>query len=297
MKDAFSNYHPIVNLTYFLMVLGCASFLRHPVCLGIALVSSTIYASVLTGKENLIRIIKGMLPMSVMIIIINPLVNHQGVTILGYFRSGNPFTLEACIYGFAAAAIIWSLVQWFVCWNRIMTTEKLIYLFGRLMPALSLVVSMSLRFVPRYQRQLHKIMDAQKQLGKFGKGAGVISRLKLSIRVLSIMTTWAIEHAVETAQSMKGRGYGLPGRTAFSIYRWQARDTRLFIFELVLGVSVLIGGIRGSFQWSWMPIMSNLHITVENGLIFGSYLLLTLLPVGLNGKEEMEWKKSCESNN
>lgn len=297
MKDAFSNYHPIVNLTYFLMVLGCASLLRHPVCLGIALVSSTIYASVLTGKENLIRIIKGMLPMSVMIIIINPLVNHQGVTILGYFRSGNPFTLEACIYGFAAAAIIWSLVQWFVCWNRIMTTEKLIYLFGRLMPALSLVVSMSLRFVPRYQRQLHKIMDAQKQLGKFGKGAGVISRLKLSIRVLSIMTTWAIEHAVETAQSMKGRGYGLPGRTAFSIYRWQARDTRLFIFELVLGVSVLIGGIRGSFQWSWMPIMSNLHITVENGLIFGSYLLLTLLPAGLNGKEEMEWKKSCESNN
>ena len=297
MKDAFSNYHPIVNLTYFLMVLGCASFLRHPVCLGIALVSSTIYASVLTGKENLIRIIKGMLPMSAMIIIINPLVNHQGVTILGYFRSGNPFTLEACIYGFAAAAIIWSLVQWFVCWNRIMTTEKLIYLFGRLMPALSLVVSMSLRFVPRYQRQLHKIMDAQKQLGKFGKGAGVISRLKLSIRVLSIMTTWAIEHAVETAQSMKGRGYGLPGRTAFSIYRWQARDTRLFIFELVLGVSVLIGGIRGSFQWSWMPIMSSLHITVENGLIFGSYLLLTLLPVGLNGKEEMEWKKSCESNN
>ena len=121
MKDAFSNYHPIVNLTYFLMVLGCASLLRHPVCLGIALVSSTIYASVLTGKENLIRIIKGMLPMSVMIIIINPLVNHQGVTILGYFRSGNPFTLEACIYGFAAAAIIWSLVQWFVCWNRIMT--------------------------------------------------------------------------------------------------------------------------------------------------------------------------------
>lgn len=297
MKDAFSNYHPIVNLTYFLMVLGCASFLRHPVCLGIALVSSTIYASVLTGKENLIRIIKGMLPMSVMIIIINPLVNHQGVTILGYFRSGNPFTLEACIYGFAAAAIIWSLVQWFVCWNRIMTTEKLIYLFGRLMPALSLVVSMSLRFVPRYQRQLHKIMDAQKQLGKFGKGAGVISRLKLSIRVLSIMTTWAIEHAVETAQSMKGRGYGLPGRTAFSIYRWQARDTRLFIFELVLGVSVLIGGIRGSFQWSWMPIMSSLNITVENGLIFGSYLLLTLLPAGLNGKEEMEWKKSCESNN
>lgn len=34
-----------------------------------------------------------------------------------------------------------------------------------------------------------------------------------------------------------------------------------------------------------------------NGLIFGSYLLLTLLPAGLNGKEEMEWKKSCESNN
>ena len=297
MRDAFSTYHPIINLTYFLMVLGFASFLRHPVCLGIALISSTIYASVLTGKENLARILQGILPMSVMIIIINPLVNHQGVTILGYFWSGNPFTLEACIYGFAAAAILWSLVQWFVCWNRIMTTEKLIYLFGRILPALSLVVSMSLRFVPRYQRQLRKIMDAQKQIGKAGKETGLMSRLKMSLRVLSIMTTWAIEHAVETAQSMKGRGYGLPGRTAFSIYQWRGRDTRMLVLQLLLGAVVLIGGIRGSFQWSWMPILSTLWITPENSMIFCSYLILALLPVGLSGKEEMEWKKSCESNN
>ncbi len=38
------------------------------------------------------------------------------------------------------------------------------------------------------------------------------------------MITWSLENAIETADSMRSRGYGLPGRSAFSIYRMDSRD-------------------------------------------------------------------------
>lgn len=61
------------------------------------------------------------------------------------------------------------------------------------------------------------------------RGAGcvqrrLIKRAKHGIKIMSILVTWALENAIDTADSMKDRGYGLPGRTAFSIYRFDRRD-------------------------------------------------------------------------
>lgn len=68
--------------------------------------------------------------------------NHQGATILAYLPSGNPLTLESIAYGFAAAAMLAAVVLWFSCWNTVMTSDKLMHLFGRVVPALSLLLSM-----------------------------------------------------------------------------------------------------------------------------------------------------------
>ena len=46
------------------------------------------------------------------------------------------------------------------------------------------------------------------------------------MRALSVTVTWALENAVVTADSMKSRGYGLPGRTAFARQRFDGRDRR-----------------------------------------------------------------------
>ena len=49
-------------------------------------------------------------------------------------------------------------------------------------------------------------------------------RLRHGLNMLSILVTWALENAIETSDSMRSRGYGLHGRTAFSIYRFTKRD-------------------------------------------------------------------------
>jgi energy-coupling factor transporter transmembrane protein EcfT len=90
-----------------------------------------------------------------------------------------------------------------------MTSDKFVYLFGRIIPSMSLLLSMTLRFVPRFIAQIKVVSNAQKCVGRDASNGGVVQRVRNAITILSIMVTWALENAIETADSMKSRGYGL----------------------------------------------------------------------------------------
>jgi energy-coupling factor transport system permease protein len=53
------------------------------------------------------------------------------------------------------------------------------------------------------------------------------------------MASWALKNSVYTVDSMKPRGHGLKGRTAYAIYRFDARDRMLLIVMIVLLVLFL----------------------------------------------------------
>ena len=219
-SDAFGGCHPIVNFLYFLFVLGITMFVQHPLILMISFAGALVYAVRLQGAghvgKNLLMVT---LPGLLIITLLNPFLNHYGVTKLLYLEaSGNWVTLEALVYGFVLGSVLFIIFTWFSCYNIIMTSDKFIYLFGRLIPAASLILSMVLRFVPRYQRQLEIIRNGQKCAGHDISNAGLINKIKYGMAMLSILVTWALENAIETADSMKSRGYGLPGRSAFSNY-------------------------------------------------------------------------------
>ena len=73
-----------------------------------------------------------MLPAILLTALINPIFNHEGVTILGYLPSGNPVTQESVIYGICAALMIVSVICHFSCYNEVMTSDKFIYIFGKI---------------------------------------------------------------------------------------------------------------------------------------------------------------------
>ena len=89
--------------------------------------------------------------MAALAALVNPAFNHEGATILTYLPSGNPLTMESMFYGVAAAVMLASVVLWFSSYNEVMTSDKFVYLFGRIIPALSLVLSMALRFIPKFK--------------------------------------------------------------------------------------------------------------------------------------------------
>ena len=117
-----------------------------------------------------------------------------------------------------------AVITWFSCCNVVMTSDKFVYLFGKLIPALSLILSMTLRFVPRFTAQIKVVTQAQRCVGRDVSSGSVRKRIHNGLTILSIVITWALENAIETADSMRSRGYGMAGRTAFSIYRLQRRD-------------------------------------------------------------------------
>ncbi len=289
-KDAFSGYHPAVAMLYFVLVIGLTMFLGHPVCLGISLLCALTYSIYLKGKKAVRFNLVYMLPMLVITALINPAFSHQGVTVLAYLPSGNPLTLESILYGIFAAFLLITVIAWFSCFNAVMTSDKFVYLFGRVIPALSLILSMALRFVPRFAAQIKVISNAQKCVGRDVKNGGLLRRARHGIKILSVLATWALENAIDTADSMKSRGYGLPGRTAFSIYRFDRRDKAALLFLLLCGGGVIAGAFAGRLRFAFMPVLSGAEFDLWQAGVFLLYLALCALPVWINLREDWKWK-------
>lgn len=193
MRDTFSDCHPAVNFAYFALVLAFSMTLMHPVCLLISLTGACCYLARLHGLRELGHSARWLVPMALLAALVNPAFVHQGVTILTYLPSGNPLTLESILYGLAAALLLASVVLWFRCFSAVMTSDKFIYLFGRAIPALSLVLSMTLRFVPRFRRQFHTVAQAQRFMGRDTENGSLLQRCKNAMKVFSIMVTWTGE--------------------------------------------------------------------------------------------------------
>jgi energy-coupling factor transport system permease protein len=290
VKDTFYGYHPIVNFAYFAAVLAFAMVFTHPFCLGASLVCAIAYSVYLSGKKAVRFNLVYMLPLLIVTALINPAFSHQGATILTYLPSGNPLTLESILYGLSAAVMLIAVIAWFSCFNSVITSDKFVYLFGRIIPALSLILSMSLRFVPRFRAQIKVISNAQKCVGRDVSNGSLWRRAKHGIKILSIMITWALENAIETADSMKGRGYGLPGRTAFSIFRFDRRDATALTFTLVCAAYVIAGAVTGGLTWRYFPTTKGSWGGVYTVSIFAAYLALCAMPLILNVKEDFKWR-------
>lgn len=290
MRDSFSSFHPIVNFTYFTAVLLFSMFFMHPVFLGVALISAFTYSVIQKGKVALKFNILHMLPMLLFMALLNPVFNHEGVTILYYLKSGNPITLESIIYGIATACMFITVIIWFSCYNLVMTSDKFIYLFGKIIPSLSLIFSMVLRFVPRYKAQIKRISNAQKCIGRDVSQGNIIKRARNGIKILSIMTTWALENAIETADSMRARGYGLPNRTSFSLFRFDNRDKITMTVIILLISIILLGAITGENTMRFYPSIRFTEVTFFSYSIYTAYFILCMLPVIINIMEEVKWK-------
>ena len=256
----------------------------------VALVCAIIYAVSAEGKKSVMFLLKFCLPMILLTAFINPAFSHEGVTILYYFSSGNPLTLESILYGVGAGAMLVTVLLWFSAFSRVMTSDKFIYLFGKVIPALSLVLSMSLRFVPKFKKQTEIVTEAQRCIGRDISTGSLWQRFKTVVLILSIMITWALENAIETADSMKSRGYGLRGRTAFSIYRMDDRDKYALLWLVFCGLFLIVGTMLSAFGFRYFPSIRYAAIDMTTIPFYAVYFGLCITPVVLNFTEERKWK-------
>ena len=284
----FDRLHPITAFVYFMLLLLVAMLTMNPVIITICYLSSVIFCGMLIGIRKLLSSLAYNIPLMLMIALTNPMFVHKGETIL-FFLNDNPVTKEAIIYGVFASMMIMSVFYLCRCYTVIMTSDKFIYLFGRVIPKLSLVLSMILAFIPKLKRKYREIDEAQKALGIYATQS-YVDKLRSKMRVLSILLTNSLETSVDTADSMRARGYGLKGRTSYAIYRFTASDFAYLVFSIVFGVGAVVLIMLGASEFYYYPT-----VTVIEGspIIYILYLSLALLAgssIFMEVKENILWR-------
>lgn len=286
-KDSFSAYNPIINFIFYIGAIVCGMFFIHPAFLACAVTLSMAYYLTIKGRGGL-KAVLGMIPLWAALSIINPLFNTRGEIILFTYFSGRPYTMEALCYGMALGGMFVTIIMWFLSYNAVMTSDKFIYIFGRAIPSISLILTMVLRLVPNYQKKISQIAGARKCVGKGMESGSKLEVAKDGITIVSTLTGWAFEGGIITADSMRARGYGLGKRTSFSIYSFSARDRLMVIFMIALLVLILVCGLSGGALAEYTP---KINIAKNIYTIVGSiaYFIFLSIPTALNIMEDLTW--------
>ncbi len=281
-RDAFSGCHPAVNFLFFLGAIGFGATIQHPAYCAVGCVCAAIYYLLLKGRKGL-KMLGSLALLFVLMSAVNPLLNKSGKTVLFHWF-GRPYTLEALYYGMALGAIMVVMLLWFGCYSAVLTSDKFTALFGRLIPALSLLLVMVLRMIPAFTRKARQIILARRAIGK-GAEEKLTEKAKNGAAILSALTDWALEGSIITADSMRSRGYGTGKRTNFQIYSMTSRD--YVLLGLILGLEIAVIALGGT-DASFTPRLK----IGRAGWGLAVYSILLLLPTLLHIKEVISWRIS-----
>ncbi|MDE7361862.1 MAG: energy-coupling factor transporter transmembrane protein EcfT [Oscillospiraceae bacterium] len=269
---AFEKMHPMPCFLYFLTIIGVTIFSRDPVILAESLIGA-VTAAVLSERA-------GALPFlgvtAAVVTFTNPLFSHNGVTVL-FFVGDLAVTLEALVYGLAFAVMLCAAVMWGAVSTRFLTSDKYVWLFGRVLPSAGLVLSCAMRFVPLF------VVRTRGFIGS--RGAKSVRKI---LGAFSASLSYSAEEAMTTADAMKSRGYGTARRTFYSSYRLTGRDVRALTAVLVCGLGCVSAAACGAGQFYYYPAISAPKFAAADVALYVCFGILCALPSALIIAEEIK---------
>lgn len=279
----FASYHPGVLLTYYLLVLGVSMFTLHPVLLLLGFAGASGYVTAFCGWNAYRKRIPLILALLLITTGGNMILSHDGELVF-FYAYGNRITAEAMLYGLSMGVVIATVFLWFVCMSQVVTTDKILYLFGGIFPAVTLTVCMMLRYIPMLRERYRVIHQAQCAMGRKDR------KIRQSAKEFSILVSWSLENAIDTADAMESRGYGMMRRTQFSLYHFTGRD--------VLGLTaILILGLLAAGAVFWHPAKAYYYPTIllpapdwKIGCLYLGYAALMMYPALVEIREGRKWK-------
>jgi energy-coupling factor transport system permease protein len=178
-------------------------------------------------------------PLAVLIVVVNALVNRAGDTVI--FRGGTLFghridvTLEAVQYGGMSALRILVLVSAFALYSATIDPDDVLRLLRRFSYRSALTVSLATRLVPVLQRDAQRISEAARCRPEPPR--------RSAVTVAAI--TRALDRAVDVAASLEVRGYAGARRPRRQRVAWSRHDLRVGAAALALGSLAVAGKLAG----------------------------------------------------
>ncbi|MBQ1333175.1 MAG: energy-coupling factor transporter transmembrane protein EcfT [Lachnospiraceae bacterium] len=281
-NDLFSGFHPAANVVFFAAAIALGVVIQHPAYTVAGVAGSLLYLILLRGSF-IRKILRYVVTVFLLISLLNPLFNIYGETSLFHILN-RPYTLEALCYGLVIAGMFTLMIFWFCCITAVVTGDRFISVFGRMIPSLSLMLVMVLRMIPDLLRKMTQISGTRRSIGKAAsETASLREKAESGMTVLSALADQALEGSVVTADSMRARGYGSAKRTSFQIYRFTRRDLILIAVTLALTAAVIASGDKTAV------FTPSVELAPLNwGLIV--YCVLVALPSVLHIKEALTWR-------
>ena len=288
--SSFEELHPACLFSYFVAVMVLFFLCHHPLAMVLACACALSFLYNIEGRRAF-SWCKWMLPVVLFIAVVNPLLNHRGVTRL--FKLGNQWiTLEAFGYGLTSGLSMAAIILWFACYQKVMTNDKFLYLFGKIAPSSALLITMAWNYIPDLTKKMKEIRDSQKMLKGTEEERGwkqILSRTKDALQTVTVLLGWSLENVVEQADSMKARGYGLRKRTTFHLFRFEQKD---IFFSGIVGVIVIFCFVlrgMGCMTMEFYPQIQSGGSKKANILFLVLFLILLGIPGLIQWKEEKAW--------
>jgi len=201
------------------------------------------------------------------------------MTVLRQNFIGNNMTVESLVYGIVLGVSLAGVMIWMSCVYSVFSSDKVVYLFGKASPRLSLFLAILLRMVPRIKGEAQRIHTARKGLGKGIDQGSLWQRIRNGIRIFSMLISWTIGSLATMSDSMRSRGSMLRGRTAFSIYRFDNRDRAYVITLFACLTLTVMAALLGLTDMVYDPLIIWEPILETDILFCIGYAVLCLMPL------------------
>lgn len=288
-RTAFDLFHPVVALCYFAVMLVLSMTAMQPVYLGISLASALAYGAVLRGWRATGRSLAWQLPLVAAVALANLAFSAVGSTEL--FRIGSrAFYLESLVYGACMGVMLACVVALFSNATRVLTSDKVMALFGGVAPTMGLMLSMAARLVPQFVRRGDGIADVERACTAARpaeRPAGRLGAVRGYLRRTSVLMGWSMEDSLETSGAMKARGWGsVPRRTTYARYRFRRFDAAALVCGGALALLAAAAAWAACAQFRFYPTIGGLAPWWN----YAPYALFACLPLAITAKEHLRWR-------
>ncbi len=319
--------HPAVPGVFFAAVLLLTMLIAHPVFAAISLIGALWLSFLVRGGHATGNSIRAMIPLTFLIVIVNPFISSSGTTIVMHVF-GFAITLESLIYGLTMGMMISAVMVWCEDAACALDDEAIMVLMGRPLPRVSLIISMVARLIPAYISRGREISVAEKaNVAAYGAAAHSASSptransyadasaecssapstsqthsnhtanahthnyLQRLARRLGILLSWSLESSIQTADSMTARGWSSEKpRSIYQKVRFSHRDAVLVMIVIVLGICFGIAAYYVCSQFSFYPQMKDIW-AAQFIIPYGFAALFVALPSLYQIVEVHQWTR------
>lgn len=279
--------HPAIHILYYLILIVFAMIYKdlYYLLTFVLLIFVLFYLEDLLGKLK--TLFKIFIPFALIIIILNPITNQSGATKLVSFGSF-AISFEALFYGVIMCISLLLVLMILTSYNNEVTYQEMLYIFSKKMPHVSMIIVMALRYIPLITNRI-------KEFSKIN--ALSIENEKFKMKLLNLqkalggVVSWSLEESLQTAKSMRARGYGTKKRTSYLSYEINTIDYIFLITIIIFTIINIIGFIQGYGNCQIYPELKFSFKESPISIYYLSFIILLLPLIILEIRDKLYWIK------